>query len=254
MDFFDNVNKLLLNQDFSSLDNSPAHEAELQAMASTYARIENALVVLSDMSTNQSTIYYGALADALGVKRPDEGSENISSIWEDDIFAHVHPDDMPLKYGSELRFFDFIGEQPKEQRSHFCLWCEMRMSDAAGQWITIIHRMFYLDFDSNNCPHKALCIYTPSTSGFTGVAKIINTVSGEEVQIGNFQKTDMLSEREIEVLKLIGEGHLSKEIASILCISPNTVNRHRQNILAKMHADNSMEAFRKAINVGLIRV
>jgi len=40
---------------------------------------------------------------------------------------------------------------------------------------------------------------------------------------------DILTSREREVLKLVGEGKTSKEIARMLFISPNTVNNHRKN-------------------------
>lgn len=47
------------------------------------------------------------------------------------------------------------------------------------------------------------------------------------------EKFYMLSEREINVLKLVLEGKNSKEIASSLFISINTVHTHRRNILKK---------------------
>lgn len=43
-----------------------------------------------------------------------------------------------------------------------------------------------------------------------------------------------LTTRELEVLPLLAEGLQSYEIAERLCISKNTVDRHRQNILAKL--------------------
>ena len=45
---------------------------------------------------------------------------------------------------------------------------------------------------------------------------------------------------------------MSKEIASTLSISINTVNRHRQNILEKLHVSNSIEACRIAKGLKLL--
>jgi DNA-binding NarL/FixJ family response regulator len=56
----------------------------------------------------------------------------------------------------------------------------------------------------------------------------------------------------MEILCLIERGWMSKEIASELFISINTVNRHRQNILMKLQANNSVEACRIAKSLKLI--
>ena len=56
----------------------------------------------------------------------------------------------------------------------------------------------------------------------------------------------ILSEREKEILRCIRKGLSSKEIANFFCISVNTVNRHRQNILEKLSVGNSIEACRAA--------
>jgi len=61
-----------------------------------------------------------------------------------------------------------------------------------------------------------------------------------------------LSSRECEILRLIERGYMSKEIAAELFISVNTVNRHRQNILMKLQATNSVEACRIAKSLKLI--
>ncbi|TCD01972.1 response regulator transcription factor [Pedobacter frigidisoli] len=54
-----------------------------------------------------------------------------------------------------------------------------------------------------------------------------------------------LSEREIEVLSLLGRGHLYKEISHMLEISPNTVKNHCKNIYKRLHVQNKVEALNK---------
>jgi len=67
-------------------------------------------------------------------------------------------------------------------------------------------------------------------------------------------KTDgsILSVREKQVLTLIEQGLTSRDIADRLCISRNTVSRHRQEILARLQVKNSTEACRRAKQLGLI--
>ena len=62
----------------------------------------------------------------------------------------------------------------------------------------------------------------------------------------------ILTPREDEVLKLIAEGHSSKEIAELLVISLKTVERHRANILQKLEMRDRTELTRYAIRAGII--
>ncbi|MFJ1866053.1 response regulator [Streptomyces sp. NPDC088097] len=61
-----------------------------------------------------------------------------------------------------------------------------------------------------------------------------------------------ITDREEEILKLVAEGHSSKEIADILVISAKTVERHRSNLLRKLGMRDRLELTRYAIRVGLI--
>ena len=67
------------------------------------------------------------------------------------------------------------------------------------------------------------------------------------------EQFDVLTPRELEVLKLIAEAHTSKEIAQMLFISIKTVERHRQNILDKLGMNDRVELTRYAIRRGLIQ-
>ena len=67
------------------------------------------------------------------------------------------------------------------------------------------------------------------------------------------EQFDVLTPRELEVLKLIAEAYTSKEIASALFISIKTVERHRQNILDKLGMRDRVELTRYAIRRGLIQ-
>ncbi|MBF6455252.1 response regulator [Nocardia cyriacigeorgica] len=63
---------------------------------------------------------------------------------------------------------------------------------------------------------------------------------------------NILTPREEEILKLIAEGHSSREIADTLYISVKTVDRHRANILAKLGLRDRLALARYAIRAGLI--
>lgn len=61
-----------------------------------------------------------------------------------------------------------------------------------------------------------------------------------------------LSKREMKVLFLIGQGYSSQQIGEMIHISKHTVDTHRRNILKKLETTNSVEAYKKAVDMGLL--
>ena len=61
-----------------------------------------------------------------------------------------------------------------------------------------------------------------------------------------------LTEREVEILRLLAEGRTNRQIGRQLVISVNTVQRHVSNILAKTDSANRTESVRYAIRNGLV--
>lgn len=59
---------------------------------------------------------------------------------------------------------------------------------------------------------------------------------------------ERLTEREHEVLELLAEGYLYKEIGEQLFLSPHTVKQHIKKIYNKLHVQNKVEALNKLRN------
>ena len=87
---------------------------------------------------------------------------------------------------------------------------------------------------------------------YAGVASTLVRDFLDRMRRGERMPQGVLTAREEEVVKLIAEGHSSKEIASTLVISYKTVERHRANILAKLGMRDRTELTRYAIRAGLI--
>ncbi len=222
-----------------------------KAVAQGYALLENSIAVLSDMHAGVSYIYYGGFADRLGM-RLERRADTVMSVWEDDVLSLVHPDDLPSKYMYELDFFRFVMSRPAARRRDYYMAESLRMKDAAGLYHPVLHRLFYVTDCSGGAIRLALCLYGPLSPGFGGRCAIFNTVSGRVTELASHSPDGLLSGRELQVLRLIADGKPSKTIACELSISINTVSRHRQNILDKLHARNSMEACRMAARLRLI--
>ena len=74
----------------------------------------------------------------------------------------------------------------------------------------------------------------------------------ERAKRGEPARTDPLTPRELEVVKLIAEARSNDEIAAELVISKKTVERHRANILEKLGMHDRVQLTRYAIRRGLV--
>ena len=63
---------------------------------------------------------------------------------------------------------------------------------------------------------------------------------------------DLLTAREMEVMKLVAEGHTNKEVGELLFISHKTVDKHRSNLMKKLDIHNVRELRQLARNFGII--
>jgi DNA-binding NarL/FixJ family response regulator len=76
--------------------------------------------------------------------------------------------------------------------------------------------------------------------------KLVAQISREE----RAPVVEMLTDREIEVLELVGKGHTNKAIGVQLGISDRTVQGHLAHIFAKLQASSRTEAVMRAVSLG----
>jgi DNA-binding NarL/FixJ family response regulator len=74
----------------------------------------------------------------------------------------------------------------------------------------------------------------------------------DRAERGESSPGDPLTPRELEIVKLVAEGHTSDEIAETLVISRKTVDHHRSHILEKLGMRDRVELTRYAIRRGLV--
>lgn len=99
------------------------------------------------------------------------------------------------------------------------------------------------------------------STDFTQMVDAMTTVMGggqyfcsglKKKIFGSKAHVDYPSEREIDILKALAGGYTSKEIASMLFISENTVETHRKRLFVKLGARNMADLIVKAIACGYI--
>jgi DNA-binding NarL/FixJ family response regulator len=77
-------------------------------------------------------------------------------------------------------------------------------------------------------------------------AQVITKFAHRQVE-GETDAVERLSDRELEILELIGKGHEVRQIAKLLHLSPKTVETHRAHIKDKLDLKNSREVARFAL-------
>jgi DNA-binding NarL/FixJ family response regulator len=79
-----------------------------------------------------------------------------------------------------------------------------------------------------------------------------------EISLSSHKKTSreerfkLLSNREREVFQLIAEGHSTRTIADMLCVSLSTIKTHRAKIMEKLVAKSPVQLVHIAIQLGLV--
>ena len=83
-------------------------------------------------------------------------------------------------------------------------------------------------------------------------AKVLQRMRAVTLDQGAASLRAELSERELDVLRLIANGKDNSEIAEALHISPKTVKNHISNILMKLQIDNRIQAAVYAVRSGIV--
>ncbi len=185
------------------------------------------------------------------------GRERLRSISEqgDLIEELIHPDDRARLADLQIRHAKFIYSLPPEERNDYRTIYQIRMRGAAGRHINIVSRQQVIETDANGKAWIIMGIMelAPDQTPADRVkCSVLNLQTGQFFNPYASSQEWTLTDRELEVLSLIGQGYLSKEIAAQLGVSKHTIDNHRKNILTKLEADNAIEAINRAREAGLI--
>ena len=169
----------------------------------------------------------------------------------------IHPEDLIELKINGYAAMQFLSTIPAGLRKQYKLVNEYRICTKEGGYIMVTEQHQILEQDSLRDTSMSLGMIdiSPNQKLRQGVNfQIHNFLTGEFILIPKASPSGSikLTTREQEILKMIRDGKLSKEIAGMLSISIHTVNTHRQRILEKLNVDNSIEAITKATRYGYI--
>ena len=105
----------------------------------------------------------------------------------------------------------------------------LQRAKTKGQWVEYINRL-ETAFDSQQIKVGHDAVIVPSQEGLI----------------------EPLTERELEVLRLMCEGHSNQDIADAMIVSVNTVKKHTSNIYGKLGVRNRAQAVLRAREIELV--
>lgn len=161
--------------------------------------------------------------------------------------SKIHPDDFVQFKKIMPKVGEFLLAQPKSERINVKHVFELRVQNIQKQYIRVSWERQALATDKSGNLWLMLGIIhpLPEQNSVTEVKSyFINLHSGEHIPFNFSDQQPMLTKREQEVLQLIQQGLLSKEIAQQMSISIHTVHVYRQSIHQKMNVNNALEAVR----------
>ena len=213
-------------------------------------KINGGCAVISDLSNRKSYVSVHPWANFLGLTPAESALDMIDSMDEDYIYRRIHPEDLVEKRLLEYSFFQKTFALPPIERLKYRGRCRLRMRNKSEEYQYVDNLVQIMENTPDGNVWLIFCSYSLAADqrAEQGIYPTITQMESGMVETHSFSEEhrNILSEREKEILRFIRKGMPSKEIAVELCISVNTVNRHRQNILEKLSVSNSIEACRAA--------
>lgn len=183
-------------------------------------------------------------------------SDSYCDFFGNDGWSFVHPDDLDAVMRCSLIALNYLKERDLNGADYKLI--RRYRAKVKDKYLVVIENLRGFEFDRVGNPWFSLVMIDVALNQslfHTVEFKLLNCKTGEIIiplQKVNVDKP-VLSERELEVLNLIGNGLLSKEIADQLNISVHTVNTHRQNILEKLKAHTIFEAIKSVTSMGMLQ-
>ncbi|MFN8395301.1 MAG: LuxR C-terminal-related transcriptional regulator [Bacteroidia bacterium] len=226
----------------------------LRPMLDGLARIKNSGVSVFDMHRREHVFASYNFGELFGYDQDRIANEGTSYFD-----SRIHPEDHLKLMALGIDLMELILATEPDRRMEYKIVNEYRIQSHDRGYVRVIeqHQGLELDRDGNIWLALSVLDLSPRQSTEGGIqSTLLNARTGEVVNLlqdsGPAATQVRLTTREREILSLIQQGHLSKEISEMLCISVHTVNTHRQRILEKLDAGNSIEAIQMAARYGLI--
>lgn len=227
------------------------HRPMLQALAT----LGNSGVSVFDLFKKSHLFYSPNFGSLLGYSSAII-QKNGHDFWD----SKIHPDDFIALMENGISLLKLFFQFSTDEKVNYKLINEYRILNAANNYVRIIeqHQALELDKSGNIWLTLSTIDLSPNQNLSEEFKSLLHNFRTGNIIPFRDEKKELdeiglaLSKREIQILRMVKEGLLSKEISYNLDISLNTVNTHRQHVLEKLGVNNSMEAVLYASRLGLL--
>lgn len=173
-------------------------------------------------------------------------------LTTEQLFDMMHPDDAPIVFNGIRKLFSMVPYHTIKQEESYCKFT-YRIRHKKGHYLNILResRPFMISEGLLGGHFSSL-----TNISYLNVINRVNAwgYSGNEFYslLENIQ--DLFTCREKQVLTLLAYGKTSCEIACLLGSQKATVDKHRQNMLAKTSLENTMQLVMFGIEQGFIKL
>jgi DNA-binding CsgD family transcriptional regulator len=206
-----------------------------------YALLNLQFIYVVDITDFSLPFISDGVTDILGYQKEELGYDEIA-YWL------IHPDERDLVCQKNLKALQwgYKNNAIKPNTTCFSLNYQLRRKD--GEYIKVLRQSSIHSVD--NFGQVVHFISVISTLSLINHNKDLTEFVQKEINKG--KNGFNLSDREIEIVRLLSQGKTSREIADELYLSIYTIENHRKNMLRKNNLKNSSELINKCKESGLI--
>jgi len=172
----------------------------------------------------------------------------------------IHPDDRSWFLTFGTIGLDFFSQLPIDKWMKYKVRYDIRIRKIDGEFTRMLYQGLLIEHDDKGGFLRTLNVMTDISYLKKDGIPVLSFIGmdGEpsyyDVAKNNIyiESKDELTGREKQILKLLIEGKLSKEISGILKISKQTVDTHRKNMLHKKKSGSTGQLISNAIRYGWI--
>jgi DNA-binding CsgD family transcriptional regulator len=248
---FARYRSILSLQQFDERDIDYSHLERHLGFLRQLALVENSSVAVMDLFRQNYAFIQSRFLPVIGLEL-----DTLMTQGPRALFEIMHPHDIPSVLETLQRGNEFILGLPAPEKKGYKIVYDFRLRSVKGGYVRFIQQLLPLELDAKGNVWLMLMLNDIAPDRGEGAKpqrKVMNIRTGKEhVFTQEESGSGMLTKREIEILGMLSKGMASKQVADELFLSVNTVNNHRRNILEKTNTENTAEAVRYAISLGLV--